>query len=404
MSTLEMYRYNALDEEGKKVRGKEKARSVSAAHLKLAERGLQSIDVKEHKSILKFEITKKTVSRKDIMHFSRQLSVFIEAGVPIMEALEVISEESTDKLLKQALVDMIAELQSGDTFASAAASHPEAFPRYYVAVLESAELTGTLDKVLLELAKYLETDIEARSAVTTALVYPAVVCVMAIVTVVVLAAFVLPKFRTFFASLNAKLPLPTRMLLAASGFFSKWWWAVGAVIVLAIISIVSLRRSTKGRAWLDAVLLKLPVVGALIQAAIVERVCRVLASLVTAGVDLPRAMAVTAEASNNSVYNEGMNHIREQMMEGNGLADPLAETGLFPAAARQMFRVGEETGTLDKQLTTAAVFYHRELEIKIKHFTSLFEPAIIICMGLVVGFVAVALVSAMYGIYNQVKT
>jgi type IV pilus assembly protein PilC len=193
------------------------------------------------------------------------------------------------------------------------------------------------------------------------------------------------------------------MLLAASGFFSKWWWAIGAVIVLAIISIVSLRRSTKGRAWLDAVLLKLPVVGALIQAAIVERVCRVLASLVTAGVDLPRAMAVTAEASNNSVYNEGMNHIREQMMEGNGLADPLAETGLFPAAARQMFRVGEETGTLDKQLTTAAVFYHRELEIKIKHFTSLFEPAIIICMGLVVGFVAVALVSAMYGIYNQVK-
>jgi type IV pilus assembly protein PilC len=398
-----MYRYNALDEEGKKVRGKEKARSVSAAHLMLVERGLQSIDVKEQKSILKFEITKKTVSRKDIMHFSRQLSVFIEAGVPIMEALEVISEESTDKLLKQALIDMIGELQSGDTFASAAASHPEAFPRYYVAVLESAELTGTLDKVLLELAKYLETDIEARSAVTTALVYPAVVCVMAIVTVVVLAAFVLPKFRTFFASLNAKLPLPTRMLLAASGFFGKWWWAIGAVIVLSIVSIVSLRRSTKGRALLDAVLLKLPVVGGLIQAAIVERVCRVLASLVTAGVDLPRAMAVTAEASNNAVYNQGMNHIREQMMEGNGLADPLAETGLFPAAARQMFRVGEETGTLDKQLTTAAVFYHRELEIKIKHFTSLFEPAIIIFMGLIVGFVAVALVSAMYGIYNQVK-
>lgn len=403
MSTLEMYRYSALDGEGKKVRGKEKAPSMTAAHLKLVERGLQSIDVKEYKSILKFEITKKVVARKDIMHFSRQLSVFIEAGIPIMEALEVISEEATDKILKKALVDMIGELQSGDTFASAAASHPEAFPRYYVAVLESAELTGTLDKVLLELAKYLETDIEARSAVTSALVYPAVVCVMAILTVVVLAAFVLPKFRTFFASLNAKLPLPTRMLLSASGFFSKWWWAIGAIILLSIVSIITLRRSTKGRARLDALLLKLPVVGDLVQAAIVERVCRVLASLVTAGVDLPRAMAVTAEASNNAVYNEGMNHIREQMMEGNGLATPLAETGLFPAAARQMFRVGEETGTLDKQLTTAAVFYHRELEIKIKRFTSLFEPAIIIFMGLIVGFVAVALVSAMYGIYNQVK-
>ena len=403
MSTLESYRYSAVDEHGNKVSGTEKATSVSAAHLMLIQRGLEPIDVKEHKSILKFEITKKTVSRKEIMHFSRQMSVFVEAGIPIMEALEVISEETTDKLLKKVLLDMIDELQAGDTFASAAASHPEAFPRYYVAVLESAELTGTLDTVLLELAKYLETDIEARSAVTSALIYPAVVAVMAIATVIILATFVLPKFRTFFASLNAKLPLPTRMLLSISGFISTWWWAIAGIILLAVVGFVALRRSTQGRAWLDSVLLKLPVAGSLLQAAIVERVCRVLASLVTAGVDLPRAMAVTAEASNNAVYSEGINHIREQMMEGGGLAEPLAETGLFPAAARQMFRVGEETGTLDKQLTTAAAFYHRELEIKVKHFTSLFEPAIIIFMGLIVGFVAVALVSAMYGIYRQVN-
>jgi type IV pilus assembly protein PilC len=403
MSTMESYRYSALDGDGKKVSGTEKASSVSAAHLMLIQRGLEPIDVKEHKNILKFEITKKTVARKEIMHFSRQLSVFVEAGIPIMEALELISEETTDKLLKSVLLDMVGQLQAGDTFASAAASHPEAFPRYYVAVLESAELTGTLDTVLLELATYLETDIEARSAVTSALIYPAVVAVMAVVTVVVLATFVLPKFRTFFSSLNAKLPLPTRMLLSISGFISTWWYAIAGIILVAVISFVALRRSRQGRAWLDSVILKLPVAGSLVQAAIVERVCRVLASLVTAGVDLPRAMAVTAEASNNAVYTGGLNQIREQMMEGNGLSAPLAETGLFPAAARQMFRVGEETGTLDKQLQTAAAFYHRELEIKVKHFTSLFEPAIIIFMGLIVGFVAVALVSAMYGIYRQVN-
>jgi type IV pilus assembly protein PilC len=403
MTTLESYRYSALDENGNKVTGTEKAASASAAHLMLLHRGLEPIEVKEHKSILQFEITKKVVKRKDIMHFSRQLSVFVEAGIPIMEALEVISEETSDKLLKKVLLNMIDELQAGDTFAAAAASHPEAFPRYYVAVLESAELTGTLDKVLLELADYLETDIEARSQITSALIYPAVVAVMAVVVVIVLATFVLPKFRTFFTSLNAKLPLPTRMLLSVSAFISNWWWAIGAVILLAVIGLVALRRSKEGRAWLDSVFLKLPVAGSLLQAAIIERVCRVLASLVTAGVDLPRAMAVTADASNNAVYTEGINHVREQMMEGNGLAEPLAATELFPAAARQMFRVGEETGTLDKQLTTAAAFYHRELEIKIKHFTSLFEPAIIIFMGLIVGFVAVALVSAMYGIYRQVN-
>jgi len=403
MTTLESFRYSALDGSGHKVSGTERAATASAAHLMLIQRGLQPIDVKERKSILKFEVTKKTVSRKEVMHFSRQLSVFVEAGIPIMEALEVISEETTDKLLKRVLLEMVNELQAGDTFASAAAGHPEAFPRYYVAVLESAELTGTLDKVLLELATYLETDIEARSAVTSALIYPAIVAVMAVGTVVVLATFVLPKFKTFFSSLNAKLPLPTRMLLSISGFISSWWWAIAAVILTAVVSFVALRRSRQGRAWLDSVLLKLPVAGSLLQAAIVERVCRVLASLVTAGVDLPRAMAVTAEASNNAVYNKGINHIREQMMEGQGLAVPLAETGLFPGAARQMFRVGEETGTLDKQLATAAAFYHRELEIKVKHFTSLFEPAIIIFMGVIVGFVAIALVSAMYGIYKQVN-
>ena len=403
MSTIESYRYSALDQDGKKVSGTEKASSVSAAHLMLIQRGLDPIDVKEHKSILKFEITKKTVSRKEVMHFSRQLSVFVEAGIPIMEALELIAQETTDKLLKKVLLDMVVELQAGDTFAAAAGSHPEAFPRYYVAVLESAELTGTLDTVLLELAKYLETDIEARSAVTSALIYPAVVAVMAMVTVIVLATFVLPKFRTFFASLNAKLPLPTRMLLAVSNFISNWWWAIAALILFVIVAFVALRRSRQGRAWLDSLFLKLPVAGSLLQTAIIERVCRVLASLVTAGVDLPRAMAVTADASNNAVYTTGLNHIREEMMDGAGLATPLAETGLFPAAARQMFRVGEETGTLDKQLSTAAAFYHRELEIKVKHFTSLFEPAIIIIMGLIVGFVAVALVTAMYGIYRQVN-
>jgi type IV pilus assembly protein PilC len=403
MKTLESYRYSALDANGDKVSGTEKATSVSAAHLALLQRGYQPIEVKEHKSVLQFEITRNTVSRKEVMHFSRQLSVFVEAGIPIMEALEIISEETQDKLLKRVLLDMIIQLQAGDTFASAAAAHPEAFPRYYVAVLESAELTGTLDKVLLDLADYLERDIEARSQITSALIYPAVVSVLAIITVVVLATFVLPRFKTFFDSLNAKLPLPTRMLLSISSFISNWWFAILGLVVVIVVGAMVLRRTEGGKAWLDSVVLKLPVAGGLVQAAVVERVCRVLCSLVTAGVDLPRAMAVTAESSNNAVYNEGITHIREQMMEGNGLAEPLAETGLFPAAARQMFRVGEETGTLDKQLETAASFYHRELELKVKHFTSLFEPAVIIFMGVIVGFVAVALISAMYGIYRQVN-
>ena len=400
---LSRFRFDALDNTGAKVSGIEMAMSSGAAHLALLERGFQPLELTEKRSLLKLEITKKKVPRKEIMHFSRQMGVFMKAGIPIMEALEVIEQETTEKLMKQVLQDMIIDLRAGDTFAAAAASHPEAFPNYYVGILESAELTGNLDTVLNQLADYIERDVEARSTLTSAMIYPAVVACMSVVVVVVLAAFVMPRFVVFFNSLHAKLPLPTRMLLGATSIFTHWWFVFVGMIVILVGGFIAMRRSQEGRARLDSLILKIPVLGLLVQAAVLERVCRVLSSMIRAGVDLPQSMAVTADASNNAVYRKGIENIRDEMMQGQGLAEPLARTGLFPGAAQQMFRVGEETGTLDAQLETAAVYYHRELEVRVKHFTSLFEPAVIIMMGVVVGFVAVALISAMYGIYSQVK-
>jgi type IV pilus assembly protein PilC len=397
------FRYSALDASGKAVAGVETASSSGAAHLALVQRGYQPLEVSEKRSLMKLEVTKKKVPRKEIMHFSRQMGVFMKAGIPIMEALEVIEVETTEKLMKKVIVDMIDDLRSGDTFAAAARSHPEAFPNFYVGILESAELTGNLDTVLNQLADYIERDVEARSTLTSAMIYPAVVGAMSIGVVLVLAVFVMPRFVVFFNQLHAKLPLPTRMLMSGSSFFSHWWYALISLIVIFVVGVVLMRRSPKGKTILDGIILRLPVLGLLVQAAVLERICRVLSSMLRAGVDLPQAMAVTADSANNSVYRQGLGVIREQMMQGQGLATPLAETGLFPGAAKQMFRVGEETGTLDTQLETAAAYYHRELEVRVKHFTSLFEPAIIIFMGVVVGFVAVALISAMYGIYSQVK-
>jgi type IV pilus assembly protein PilC len=400
--TLTAYRYSALDEAGKKVSGTETAASNGAAHLALIERGLQPLEVNSKTSILKFEITKKMVPRQDVMNFTRQLAVFMKAGIPIMEALEVIVEETQSKLLRKVILEVIDSLRAGDTFATAAAAHPEAFPNFYVGILESAELTGNLDEVLNQLADYIERDQKARSKITAALIYPAVVACMSVVTVLVLAVFVLPRFTVFFKSLNAKLPLVTRMMMAGSSFVGHWWYAEAGAVVIIVGGFITMRRSDGGRAQLDGLMLKLPVVGALTQTAILERVCRILSSMLKAGVDLPRSMAVTADSANNAVYHKALEGVREAMMEGQGLAGPIARTGLFPGAARQMFRVGEETGTLDQQLAVAAEYYNRELETKLERATALFEPAIIIFMGVVVGFVAVALVSAMYGIYNQV--
>jgi type IV pilus assembly protein PilC len=357
------------------------------------------------KSGLSMEISflTKKVSRKDLMHFSRQLAVFVRAGVPILDALETMGEEVADKKLKAAVIDVAEGLRSGLTFSDSAARHPEAFPDFYMAVLRSAELTGNLDIVLDQLANYIERDVEAKSKVKAALVYPMLTMVMAVITVTVLTTFVLPRFEKFFKSLHAQLPLATRMLLNTTHWLGDWWWLLIATFVLAGLGLVFGVRTPRGRNVRDLVMLKAPLLGMLVRDSILERFCRILAALVTAGVPLPEALSVATEATNNSVYRSGLTHARQEMLRGEGLARPLASTGLFPAAARQMFRVGEDTGTLDNQLGAAAAYFDRELDYRIKNFTSMFEPAIIIVVGIVVGFVALALISAMYGIFNQVK-
>ena len=225
------FRYEAFDTSGNRVKGVETAISSGAVHLALLEKGFQPIEVSEKPNLMQIEITKKKVPRKDVMNFTRQLAVFIRSGIPIMEALEVIVEETQSKILKGILLNMVDDLRSGDTFAAAASGHPEAFPTFYVGILESAELTGNLDGVLNQLADYIDRDIKARGRISAALVYPAVVSVMALVTVIVLGVFVLPRFVVFFKALHAKLPLPTRMLLGASNFFSTWWYVIGAVAI-----------------------------------------------------------------------------------------------------------------------------------------------------------------------------
>lgn len=401
--SLAKFAYRAIDGLGNVVTGNESAVSIGALHVTLIERGLEPLEINPKKSILALEITKKKVPRKEVMNFSRQLGVFIRAGIPIMDALEVIEDETSGKMLKSVIQGLIESLHDGDTFSAAASNHPEAFPNYYVGILESAELTGNLDVVLNQLAEYMDRDLKAKGKITAALIYPSVVAFMSVVTVIILAAFVLPRFVVFFKSMHAKLPLPTRMLLGFSGLVSHWWYVLLFLLITVVGGFISLRRSDSGRAKLDSWILKLPVVGDVSQVAILERTCRILASLLKAGVDLPRSLAVTAESANNAVYKNAFELIREEMMEGQGLAAPIARTGLFPGAAKQMFRVGEETGTLDQQLEVAAEYYSQELDTKVERVTSLFEPAIIIIMGVVVGFVAVALISAMYGIYNQVK-
>ena len=397
------YQFSAAAADGTLVTGIEKSAGITVVRDILLDRNLQPISISEKKGLLQFEITKKTVKKRELMHLCRQLAVFVRSGVSVIEALLVLSEETSDKLLKNALDSMRVSLEGGARFSEASADHPELFPGYTVEVLRSAELTGNLDEVLDQLGDYLDREIETEHKVKSALAYPCIVMVLAIVVAVVLVVYVLPKFKTFFKSLDAKLPLPTRILLDLAKWIGDWGLLTGGIIVAVVILLLIAVRTRRGRELKDRLILKLPVIGSLLQTAIIERFCRLLASMTVAGVALPEAIAVTTAATNNSVFRTSLTAARGAMLRGEGLAGPLADTGLFPGAAKQMFAVGESTGNLDDQLQAAANYLDRELDYKIKRFTTLVEPTVIVAVGLIVGFVAVALVSAMYGIFHQVK-
>ncbi len=402
------FTYTAIDTAGATVEGSTKADTVGATRAWLHENNLYAISINErHRKLLDFELTAAKLPKRELMHFSRQLAVFVKAGIPIIDSLQTIAEEAGDKVLRRVIDDIVDQLRAGSTFTAAAAAHPEAFPRFYIGVLRSAELTGHLDETLDKLADYLDREIETRGKVVAALTYPSVVAALAVVTVVILAGFVLPKFTPLFAELGTDLPLPTRMLLGVTRLFTDLWFIPAGIVAVIAVFAAWLLKSERGRRTRDRLLLKLPAVGGIVRYAILERFCRILATMTSAGVPLPEAMEVTTESTNNVVFKEGLEQARAAMVSGAGLARPLIATGLFPGAARQMFTVGEETGTLDEQLETAAIYFDRELEMRIRRFVGYFEPAMIIFVGLIVGFVAVALVSAMYGVldgYQDVPT
>jgi type IV pilus assembly protein PilC len=397
------YTYSALSESGEQQKGVIEADHLTDARLALADRGLYGVEVAVKPSVWKTEITKKRVPRSELMNFSRQLSAFVRAGIPIIDAIETLRVEASNDQFRAVLADVSESLRAGEPFADAVATHPEAFPSFYVTILRSAEMTGHIDEVLQQLADYIERDENARRKIKQALTYPLVVIMFALVAVVVLVAYALPRFQTFFQSLDAKLPLVTRILINITNFLTSYGWLL-ALVVIAFLALGFLYfRTERGRHTRDRFLIRAPVIGELVRYTIVERFCRILGSMIGAGVQVPDAMAVAAGGTNNLVYQEALVEAREKMMRGEGMSAPIAETGLFPGGVCQMIRVGEETGTLDDQLDVAAKFYGKEVEYKLDRLTSLFEPVLLLVVGVVVGFVAIALVSAMYGIFSQVK-
>ncbi len=345
----------------------------------------------------------KTVKPAVVMSFSRQLSSFLEAGISLLDALEIVGTEISSPPMRKAIAEIATSIQRGSSFVDAVSAHPQIFPAYYRAMLMSAEYTGNLDEVLSQLAAYLDRDITARRQVKSALTYPIVVFVVAIAAMIVMSVFVLPKFSGLYRSLGAKLPLPTRMLLGFTDFVTTGWpiilGTVAAIVMLAGLTV----GGDRGKSRRDVVVMHMPVLGNLFHLISLERFCRVLSALVSAGVPLPEGIGVAADSTNNTIFQSRMETVRATLVRGSGLFEPMVASDLFPVAARQMIQVGEKTGSLGEQLAKASAYYEREVSFSMKRATELFEPMVILCVGLIVGFVAVAQVAAMYSIFGQVK-
>jgi type IV pilus assembly protein PilC len=403
---LPSFAYKAYTEHGQKREGRIEAAGTSAAEQALWLEGLKIVQLNPappKKTMADYFPSLYQISRQDLILFTRQLATFVGAGVAMTRALTVIAEETASPLFKRVILTVLDDLERGQNLSESLAKHPKVFPSLYVDLIRVAELTGNLEATLKELAGYLRRDLNTVRRVRTAMIYPAVILVVATAVVIILVFFALPAFVKIFAEFRVQLPLSTRILIGIVAFTRAWGLVMGAVVAALAGAIVVALRTQRGLYAKDQISLKLPIMGPIVLSAVLNRFSRTLAMVLKAGVPLGQTFDAVIAGTGNKVFQRGLGTVKEQMTGGEGFAGPLLRTHLFPPMLTQMVRVGEETGTLDTYLEQAADFYEEELDYRIRAMTSLIEPVMTVAVGLVVGFIAVSLISAMYGLVGALK-
>jgi type IV pilus assembly protein PilC len=342
------------------------------------------------------------VSTADLVLFSRQLSTFLKVGVPITDAIRLLRSGTRSGAFKAALDDVNDDIDEGESFSVAISHHPNIFNQLYVDMVRAAEYSGSLERVLVQIATYLQRQDSAIKKLRSAMIYPAVIMSLAVVVCGVLIVFVLPNFVSLFNEFHADLPLPTKVLIAVGTFAQTWRLQIVGVSLVVIFGCFLALQTQRGKVFWDHLLIRLPVIGSIAVFAIVERFTRTLATMLRAGIPISQTFDVAIASAGNIRYRRGLEGIRQRMVTGDGFSEPLAATGLFAPMVLRMVRVGEETGTLDQSLEQIADFLAEEMDYKVKNMIALMEPALVIAVGGAVGFVAVSVILPMYGLLRAV--
>ncbi len=342
------------------------------------------------------------VKPEEIIMFSRQLALLLESGIDIVTALELLQTQASKRKLKSVLGEIVSDLRSGNRLSVALDKHPEVFPTIYRRSVGVGEQGGGLETVLRQVADYMEREAATTKGIKNAMKYPAIVSVVAVVVIAVLVVFVLPAFIDLYSSLGADLPLITKMLIAAMSWLTNNGLYLLGVIGFIVVFVFTYIKTPAGRYEWDKLMLRLPLLGRVVHLNELSRCCRSMSLLFRSGLPLPEIMSLVVESSDNKVMKRALADVQQDMIKGEGLSRPMAKWDLFLPMMVQMVGVGEETGNLDVTLLSVAQSYETEAEDKVHSLIGLIQPAMTVIIGLVVAFIALSLVSAMYSVYGQV--
>jgi general secretion pathway protein F len=394
---MPVYEYKGVTAAGKKVSGVLDGEGLKSVRAKLKKDGIVVLEIQEGGALIaagrsrEFKLGSGRVRLTDLANSTRQLATLLSSGLPLMEALSVLVEQEEAAALKSALSSVRDSVREGASLADALKGNPKAFSTLYVNMVSAGEASGTLEITLARLADFLDEQVRFRGRFTAALAYPALMTVIGVGVLFFLFSFVLPRVVGMFQDMKQQLPFMTVALLWLVRIVSSGWWAILIVLAVAAYYLRRYLKTPEGKAWLDERVLRLPVFGSLIRMIAVSRFTRTLGTLLNSGVPTLTALDIVRSVVGNTVLADAISKARENVREGESIADPLRRSGLFPPMVVQMVSVGEKSGELEKMLLKIADSFDRTVETRITALMSLLEPVIILAMGLVVGFIVIAI-------------
>ncbi len=394
---MPLYIYEAIDSYGKKIKETISSSDEEALKSTLREKGLIPLNIKvsESKEGYFFE----RITNKDLLTFTQELGNLLDSGLPIDRALYVLSEYSEKKSFRSIIKEVYIDIQKGGTLSNAMGKH-RIFPRIYVNMIKAGEAGGMLETVIKRLASFLETSVSFKEEITSALIYPTLISAVGGIAVAILMVFVVPKFSQIFTNLGQALPLPTLILIRISEIITSYWWVFAVIIFGSVILIRGYAKTSEGKSFIDNLKLKIPFIKKLSMKIIISRFSRTFGTLLQSGVPILEAIKISRDVIDNDTISKQLAVIEEGVSKGRGISLPLRESGVFPAIVTQMVTVGEEAGRLEETFILIAERFENETKNFIKRFVSLFEPALILLMGLIVGLIVISMLMGIFSIYE----